>query len=181
MSTYEPLVREMARANNIPEALGVALVEVESGFDPDSVRAEPRYKYLWNVKTNRPFRRISDEELASCSAPKDFPSTPGVSRDTEFLLQKTSWGLGQLMGANARALGFKGKFFTRLCSDPAEGLRLAFLHLSNIARPYLPSTGWQGVMAAYNAGSPRRAADGSWANQEYVDKIARALGGAWPK
>lgn len=178
---YEPLVYEMAGAFKLPPAFCVALVQVESGFDPDASRAEPRYNYLWDVAKNRPFRRLTSEELASASAPKDFPSPPGVSRDTEFQFQKTSWGLGQLMGANARALGFKGKFLTRLCSDPATGLQLAFLHLSKIRDQFLKSTGWQGVAAAYNAGSPRRNPDGTWENQVYVDKVARAMGGAWPK
>ncbi len=178
---YEPLVMEMARAHQLPEAVCLALVAVESAFDPSAWNPEPKYNYLWDVKRNKPFRRLAADELASKFPPRDFPAPPGVDPDAEYWGQQASWGLGQLMGANARALGYAGKFLPGLVLDPAEGLRLAFEHLSRIRKQFHAATGWQGVVAAYNAGSPRKLPDGAWANQQYVDKIARALGGAWPK
>jgi soluble lytic murein transglycosylase-like protein len=179
--TYQALAAEAAVELGIPVEIGAALVAVESGFDPDAWNPEPRYNYLWDVRKNAPFRRLKPEELASKLPPQDFPAPPGVDPDAEYWGQQASWGLGQLMGANARALGFKGKYLTGLASRPDVALRLAFLHLSRIRDHFLKNTGWEGVMAAYNAGSPRRAPDGKWENQRYVDKIAAALGGAWPK
>lgn len=179
-SLYEQMVRDTAASLGLPEEICLALVQVESGFDPDAWNPEPRYNYLWDVKANKPFRRLTPQELASKFPPKDFPAPAGVDPDAEYWGQQASWGLGQLMGANARALGFKSKFMAHLASYPSEGLRLALIHLTNVAMHFLPSTGWQGVVAAYNAGSPRKNPDGTWQNQQYVDKIDRALGGKWP-
>lgn len=164
----------------IPAAIALALVQVESGFNPYGWNPEPKYNYLWDIKNNRPFRRLTAQELACKFPPRDFSAPAGVDPDAEYWGQQASWGLGQLMGANARGLGFKGKFLTELC-DPTVGLRLALLHLSKTREQFLPRAGWQGVMAAYNAGSPRKADDGTWDNQEYVDKIDKALGGVWPR
>jgi hypothetical protein len=174
------MISETAASLSIPPAIALALVQVESGGDPTAWRPEPRYNYLWNVKANKPFRQLTPAELASKLAPPDFPAPSDTGAQGEFEGQQASWGLGQLMGANARALGFTGKFLTGLVFDPAEGLRLALLHLSKIQEQFLPSTGWQGVMAAYNAGSPRKNPDGTWENQAYVDKVGVALGGRWP-
>ena len=178
-NAYEQLVRDLALECALPASIGLALVAVESGFEPYAWNPEPRYNYLWDVKNNRPFRRLTAAELASKLPPKDFPAPAGVDPDAEYWGQQASWGLGQLMGANARALGYKGKFLTGLV-DPAVGLRLAFRHLYSIRTHFLVSAGWQGVVAAYNAGSPRKTSDGTWENQEYVDKIAAAMGGTWP-
>jgi soluble lytic murein transglycosylase-like protein len=81
----------------------------------------------------------------------------------------------QVMGATARELGFKGRFFTELC-DPMEGLNYGCRYLVRLQREHFDRLGWPGVAAAYNAGTPRRLASGNFANQVYVDKVARAGG-----
>ncbi|GFK94760.1 hypothetical protein NNJEOMEG_02607 [Fundidesulfovibrio magnetotacticus] len=178
---YEQLVADVAQELLIPVSLALALVQVESGFDPTAWNPEPRYRYVVDCRTGKPFRTLTPEERGVSVPPADFPAPAGADRDAEWWGQRASWGLCQVMGANARALGYRGKFLTGLCCDPAEGVRLGLKHLRKLADHFLPATGWQGVMAAYNAGSPRRAPGGAWENQDYVDKIASALNGAWPK
>ncbi len=174
------LVHDVAVSVNVLPSIALALVQVESTYDSTAWNPEPRYRYLWDVRRNRPFRRLTEQELASKFPPRDFPAPSGVDPDAEYWGQCASWGLGQLMGANARALGYAGKFLTGLVADPSGCLRLALVHLTRLHAQFGPSTGWQGTLAAYNAGSPRRAEDGTWVNQEYVDKISRALGNEWP-
>ncbi|GAB6037647.1 transglycosylase SLT domain-containing protein [Fundidesulfovibrio butyratiphilus] len=176
---FSSFVTDMAPGYRIPPEIALALVHVESGGCYDAWNPEPRYNYLWDVRENRPFKRLTPAELASKYPPKGFPAPPGVDPDAEYWGQQASWGLGQIMGANARALGYNGKFLTGLC-EPGVGLSYALQHLSRLRDQFLASTGWPGVLAAYNAGSPRKTPDGTWENQAYVDKIALALGGAWP-
>lgn len=85
--------------------------------------------------------------------------------------QMTSWGLMQVMGAVARELGHQGPFEDLL--HPPTGLFYGCLHLRRFRAKY---DLWPDVIAAYNAGSPRRVAGqiGPYVNQSYVDKVLRA-------
>ena len=90
---------------------------------------------------------------------------------TERHEQMTSWGLMQVMGAVARELGHTGPLSDLL--DPPTGLFYGCLHLRRFRAKY---DIWPDVIAAYNAGSPRRVAGqiGSYVNQSYVDKVLAA-------
>jgi len=67
----------------------------------------------------------------------DYPTEPrwlakevqlrGYTAGTERILQRTSWGLMQIMGAVARERGFRG-WLTELC-DPAVNLEWGCRHL----------------------------------------------------
>ncbi len=175
-----PLIAEMGARYTLPGPIVLALVQVESGYCPDAWNPEPRYNYLWDVKANRPFRRLTSVELASKYPPKDFPAPPGVDPDAEYWGQQASWGLGQIMGANARGLGYQGRFLPGLAASASEGLLYALLHLAKLRDRFFSVAGWPGVVAAYNAGSPRKTPAGTWENQAYVDRIATALSGRWP-
>lgn len=83
----------------------------------------------------------------------------------ELLGQKHSWGLMQVMGAVAREYGHTGPF-TDLW-DPPVGLRYGLLHLRRLRDRY-PE--WTDVIAAYNAGSPRKQQN-RYVNQPYVHKV----------
>lgn len=89
---------------------------------------------------------------------------------TERQGQMTSWGLMQVMGAVARELGHIGPFEDLL--HPPTGLFYGCLHLRRFRAKY---DLWPDVIAAYNAGSPRRVAGqiGPYVNQSYVDKVLR--------
>lgn len=163
----------IAEAAKLPAKLVTAIVQVESAGNPSAWKVEPAYRYLWDVAANKPFRKVMAEEGASESAPRDFPFLAISSRDTEWWGQQASWGPMQIMGAVAREYGFRGHF-PALCS-PA-GIKYGCEHLARLATRYLPVHGMEGVVAAYNAGSPRHLPGGRWENQEYVDKV-RAAGG----
>ena len=157
----------------VPCALDVdlvwAIVMTESGGDPWAMRYEPRYRYLVNARTRQPFRTLSPEERVSATAPADFLPPAGVSADTEWTAQRTSWGLMQVMGAVARELGHKGPL-SALCS-PAVGVTLG-------CRVLAGHLAWAGgdvfrAVRAYNGG--RGGAD-SPATEPYLQKVMAHLG-----
>ena len=175
----EALIHDTAAAKGLPPEVIRALVIKESSCRPWACRAEPKYRYLWDVRLRRPFRRRSDQELLSKRAPADFPAPPYVSRDTEYWCQQMSWGYMQIMGAVARECGYTGDFLGGLY-EPAVNIEIGCRHLLGLSRRYLATAGWPGVVAAYNAGSPRVLESGQYANQAYVDDVAAILGGVWP-
>ena len=85
--------------------------------------------------------------------------------------QMTSWGLMQVMGSVAREQGHTGPLTDLL--HPPTGLFYGCLHLRRFRAKY---DLWPDVIAAYNAGSPRRVAGqvGPYVNQLYVDKVLAA-------
>lgn len=166
-------VKMYTRPHQLPEQLVRAMVHVESSGDEFAWNPEPKYRYLWDVRANKPFRALSTIEVASEMPPADFPTDAG-DRDAEWWGQQASWGPLQVMGAVAREHGFKGHF-PRLCST-ALGIDIGCKHLARLRDRFLRSHGWAGVVAAYNAGSPRMAGGGGFVNQAYVDKVARAGG-----
>jgi len=175
----ETLIHDTAAAKGLPPEVVRALVIKESTGHVWACRAEPKYRYLWDVKLRRPFRRLTPQELLSKQAPADFPSLGATSRDTEFWCQQMSWGYMQIMGAVARECGYTGQFLVGLC-EPAINIEIGSRHLQDLARRYQDKVGWPGVVAAYNAGSPRVLDTGAFENQAYVDAVKAILGGVWP-
>lgn len=145
-----------ARRHGLPPELVRAIVTVESNGNPWAARYEPAF-YNRHV------------------APKPVKTRPPCSEQTEMRLRACSFGLMQIMGATAREVGFEGVFLTELC-DPEVGLDWGCRYLAQLARLHYERHGWAGVVAAYNAGSPRKLADGRWVNEGYVNKI-HAQGG----
>lgn len=158
------IARTFAQKHGIPEQLLRALVQVESAGDPWAMRFEPGYRWLWDVRAGKPYRGDA----------QSLPAPSFVSQETELTGQRTSWGLLQVMGAVAREHGYRGRYLSVLC-DPEFGMEYGCLHLKHLHSRF-SAQGWEGVTAAYNAGSPRRRDDGRWVNQPYVDRV-RHLGG----
>jgi len=167
------LLQGKAAAHGLPPLLITALVEQESAGDPYAWNPEPRYRYLWDVKRQAPFRTLTDAERVSEIPPHDFP-TLGGDRDQEWWGQQASWGLLQMMGAVARERGFRGVYLTELL-DPVVNLEYACRHLSWLKSRFYFAYGWGGVIAAYNAGGPRRTVTGPYENQGYVDQVLARL------
>lgn len=153
---------------NIPVGLVLAFCSVESNWNQWAWRPEARYRFLWNCATDTPFRRLTITENNAEAPPADFPAYPGAaSAGAEWTGQQASWGLMQVMGAVAREMGFHGPYLPQLC-DPATGLDIGtkfFLVLMARHGKALDA------IAAYNAGSPQRNPDGTYINQQYVDKV----------
>ena len=87
---------------------------------------------------------------------------------TERTGQMISWGLMQVMGAVAREYGFTGTL-PSLCL-PSLGLKFGMKHLTKFYAKYQD---WPDTLASYNAGSPKKNADGKFYNQAYVDLVLR--------
>ena len=148
-----------------PEIIN-AIIQVESAGNPFATRFEPHYRYLWDCDNSRPYRKLAGSELNSPFAPDDFKALIG-SDETEWVGQRISWGPMQVMGAVARELDFQG-YFPMLCQE--LGVYYGTLHLSQLRRRFFDKHGIEGVVAAYNAGSPRQL-QGKFVNQRYVDKV----------
>lgn len=171
---WDTEIRTAADLYSLPYGLIHAIMQIESAGDPDAWNPEPHYCWFWDVKKFAPFRRPLPIELEAKAPPKDFPCLAG-DPDQEWWAQQASWGLMQVMGAVARERGFRGPYLTRLCR-PEVSLDYGCKQLKAHADRYAENQGWSAVIAAYNAGSPRRVPTGQFENQAYVDKV-RAL---WP-
>ena len=125
----------------------MGIIETESGFNPYAARYEPNYKWL--------------------VTPEKFYKAYSTNPETEVILQKTSLGLMQLMGANYRALGYT-RPLTALFEDVDAQIRYGIKFFLNLYEKYesIPA-----AVAAYNAGSPRKTQTGRYVNQAYVDKV----------
>ena len=163
-----------AKRYNLPRQLIAGIILTESGGDLYAYKTEPAYRYLVDITTGRPFRSLTPAEIASETAPADFPHLTISSRDTEWWGQQASWGPMQVMGAVARELGYLQPF-PALCSL-AYGIDIGCHHLATLRDRFLNRYGWRGVAASYNAGIPREVTPGVFTNQEYVDRVARNHG-----
>lgn len=148
------LIADTADSFALPVNLAQAIVQIESNGNPWAVRYEPAF-----------FTRYVQSQ--------GHRVYPGCSRDTEERLRACSFGLMQIMGQTAREAGFAAIFLTTLC-DPKEGLYWGCQHLKKQVDRY--NGDYEAAVAAYNAGSARRASNGEWRNQGYVDKIRQAGG-----
>jgi hypothetical protein len=158
--------------DDISPDLILAICKTESSLHPYAWNPEPKYRYVWNVKTKKPFRNLTYEELSSNTPPKDFPTLAG-DRDQEWWGQRASWGLMQVMGAVAREHGYEEPYLTSLV-DPGNNVRIGCLHLHRLYHSFYHEHGINGVIAAYNAGSPRYKA-GVLENAAYVTKVRKNL------
>ena len=153
-----------ADQHDIPRGLAHAMAQVESSLNPWATRTEPAYRWLWDVSKHAPYR-TSQKAAAAKLPPNGFPAPPGISQLTEWIAQQTSWGLLQVMGANARSLGLTGPL-PQLCA-PKIGADYGCRLLNQYTQRWLPTYGWRGVCQAFNAGSPD-------SRNGYPDKVASA-------
>ena len=177
LQPLNPVLIESAAARHaLPALLIAAIVQQESGGNPWAWNPEPHYRYLWDVRRRAPFRQLSSAEISSERPPADFPVIAG-DRDQEWWAQQASWGLMQVMGAVAREWGYREPYLPALC-DPETNIEYGCRHLLGLRQRHFRGHGWSGVIAAYNAGSPRLGDDGKYVNQQYVDEVNARLKGA---
>jgi len=147
-------VAELAAENHrLPAGLVKAIIQVESGGNTYAMRYEPAF-----------LKRYIPEK------PQRFGC---ASLETERQARATSWGLMQIMGEVARELGCKEPFLSTLC-DAVTGIHYGCLLLSMLRDRYLDRYGWDGVISAYNQGSPEKdKKSGIYRNQGYVMKVRK--------
>jgi len=166
------LIARIATEEGVDPKLVSAFIQIESSGNAYAWRTESAYRYLWDVKNNRPFRKLTPTELNNEVAPGDFYAPVG-SRNTEWIGQQASWGPMQVMGAVAREFGYT-RHFPELCGE--DGIRIGCKLLRKLVDKHHTRYGMEGVAAAYNAGTPTLTA-GRFTNQAYVDKIMLAYHG----
>lgn len=153
----------------IPTNLVTALGRVQSDLTMASCRHDPTHQWLWDMVRLNPFRRLSDDEALSSVAPEGFCA---LHRDpeTEYMGQRTSWGPFLLQGALAREIGYFGPF-PLLCEDPEITTRFTLTAISHLRDIYFDKHGWAGVMAAFDAGRPRKDEEGRYTNRDFLVEL----------
>ncbi len=151
-------IQSVAARHQLPPVLITSIVTQESSGNPWAFRFEPAFLARYVEPAPRRFGEVSIE--------------------SERMGRATSWGLMQVMGQVARERGFLGVYLPELC-EPGTGIEYGCRQLALLRTRYLASDGWAGVIAAYNAGSPRRSpGDKGFVNQQYVDEVLSRMGGA---
>lgn len=123
-------IEQVAPGHGLEPDLVEAVVLTESGGNPSAWNPEQHYRYFWNVRTGKPFRPVTTDEIKSEFPPRDFPCLAG-DPDQEWWAQQASWGLMQLMGAVARELGYRAPYLGELLRDDVANLRLGCRHLAS--------------------------------------------------
>lgn len=175
-ATIAKVIAAGATDFGLPHDIVLAVCRKESSLNAWATRYEPDYRYLWDNERNRPYN-VRSADMTLDRAPDDFAGVAGATAHTEWIAQQTSYGLMQPMGALARELGFKG-YLSQLF-NPVENVAIGCRHLRDLQKRYHSKYGWAGVLAAYNAGSPRLAANGRFVNQPYVDGVFSLGAGAY--
>jgi hypothetical protein len=163
-------ISDIAGSAELEPALLAALIEVESAgriFAEVDGRREPLIRFEGHYF----YRRLThDKRVEALKAGLASPNAGGVRNprsqaarwalleraaklDTEAAYESSSWGVGQVMGANWRALGFENVF--DFVSEARSGLRgqlrlvLAFLETHDLLEP-LRNRDWQRFARGYN-------------------------------
>lgn len=145
------LIQAKAEQWEMDENLLLAFAKVESSFQSAATRYEPNWRYYLDVER--------------------FAEMSGVSKETERVQQATSFGLMQIMGSVCRELGYTGKL-AELIARPDMCLDVCLKKLKRIMERF---DNEDFVIAAWNAGTPKKDANGKFINKVYVDKVQDAL------
>lgn len=154
-------INQLSREFSFDEDFLTAIVLVESNGDINAMRYEPGYPYLYNSYTSSPLR------FGGTQPPANFRGPGYISKETELIGQRTSWGPMQVMGAVAREYGFK-KFFPELCSI-GLGMDIGCKHLYNLRNRFrLKTHELEALATAFNTGSPK-------VNHPYWEKVQNEI------
>lgn len=150
MKDWELILQKTASDFKLDIDLMRAIIQIESSGRIFCFKYEPNYRWLYH--------------------PSQYAIDLGIPYDYETNMQKTSWGLGQVMGSICREYGHKGNLMEVL--EPSKNLFYMATHLKKFLNKYGNESD---VIAAYNAGSARKVASGSYENQTYFDKVSAEL------
>lgn len=147
-----PMIDDASRKHKLEPELIASVIMVESAGNPAACRFEPQYRYTWNTR--------------------DFAELIGCTEPTMKVMQKSSYGLMQVMGGVAYEHGLHHevkswqRWPTALC-DSELGIEYGCRHLALKKREYGEDA--CRIYAAYNAGSVRMSKGGMFLNQRNVD------------
>jgi soluble lytic murein transglycosylase-like protein len=134
--------------------------------DPNWIKAIISKESEWNC-----FAVRYETECNILYQPAKFSSSQ-ISLNTEVNTQKTSWGLGQVMGSLAREQGLTG-FMAQLII-PEINLKHIAMRLADLKKR---SSDPAYLFAGYNGGpgAMRKTANGLFKNQDYVNSTQKYL------
>lgn len=141
-------------AKGIKKRLIAAIILAESYGIPYMCRYENRYKDLF--------------------LPDHYAKINYCKYETMILIQKTSWGLMQVMGANYYYHGGNG-WCTEMI-DPFISVKYGCRILQVIMRKHQDA---KDIYAVYNRGSLKKKSDGTYVNQERVNRFSRFYDGLY--
>lgn len=172
LSPDSAVYHDAAQIHKLDLALVLAIAEHESSFRVAAINPEQVWRYFWDVRADKPFRKLTAAELASEFPPADFTSMPNVPRDAEWWMQQCGLGVMQVQGGTARELGCKADFLTELCADPVMAVDLGCRYLAKKVARY---SRIEEQISSYNAGIP------TWQKPNgnkgtYVDPVLAAFG-----
>jgi soluble lytic murein transglycosylase-like protein len=142
------LITEVAKVYSMPPEIIYGIVCAESDGIPTAKRFEPAFLERYIPKD---LREVHPEEAHG---------------------RATSWGLMQVMGSNLRNMQYMGPF-SDLLHDQDKALNYGCRFFRMLYQKYFAKWGINGVIAAYNAGSPILKTDGKFRNQAYVNKVLK--------
>jgi len=175
VSIYRELIDAIDGA--VSHDLIFAVCWMESGFNPKSYRYEPNYdyKYVYTAKLmERPVYSpylCTEQTVEEWLVENERRANERVkARDYKFPAQlrvAASYGICQLMYPTAVGLGFNGE--PEDLYNPEENIKLGCRMLWKQLKRYNGNV--EDAVAAYNAGSARKRADGLYSNQQYVTTV----------
>ncbi len=152
-SRAEQLISSIATFNGIDPDLAIAFSQAESHFDEYAVRYEPNWRLFIGIEL--------------------YAARNRISQDTEKVLQACSLGMMQVMGTVARELGFKDNLL--MLTRPELGIKFGCFKIQELMKKYVRL---DDLIAAYNAGTPKKLPDGiAYTNQQYVNKVREIYDG----
>lgn len=161
---FEPEITAAAAKHGLDPDLVAAICWKESEFKPEATRYEGRFE-----------RRYIDFNTKYCTLPENIQD-----------MLASSHGLMQVMGLTACELGLNPLDLDQLYI-PETGLEYSCQYLAKLIKKYgsnpqpgaavLQGKNLEAVIAAYNAGSPRKGPKGlggaRWVNYKYVNKVVK--------
>lgn len=150
LSLHWPDIMKASEKWGLDYKVVAAVVMQESAGKACATRYEDHYRWTFDL-----------EKYAKLNS---------ITKETEEIQQKTSWGLMQIMGGVARELGFTGDL-VRLC-EPKLNLRYGIKKIKQLIKKH---DDFSDAIASYNAGSPRKDESGNYVNQHYVNSVMRYM------
>lgn len=148
MNSVITIIDKYTKQFNLNYSHVCGIVKTESNFDPFAYRYETNYSYLFKVST--------------------FAQKLNITENSEKILQKSSYGLMQIMGAVARERGFEGQLLQLV--DPDINIYYGCKHLKWYSDNYKYKD--TDLISAYNQGKVRYR-NSEYANQDYVNKVLK--------
>jgi soluble lytic murein transglycosylase-like protein len=146
-------IKNAAKYFRLDPVFIAAVIATESNFDRYAYRYEGHYQWFHQV----------DEMAKKCK----------ITQRSAEVLQQSSHGLMQIMGATACEMGLMDDYpdaRIQMLYIPSINLKYGCRYLAWLKQKYKPDTLAE-LYACYNAGSIRRAQDGDFENQSAVNRF----------